>query len=154
MRRRQFIAGLGSAAAWPLTARAQQPNLPVIGYLDWFGPSPTAPVVVELRAGLAEAGFIEGTNLSIEYRWAEGNSRQLPGMAADLVRRRVAVIVAARGVAPVLAAKAATSTIPIVFAYAGDPVRDGLVTSLSRPSGNVTGMTTLASELDGKRLAC
>ena len=109
-------------------------------------------MVVELRAGLAEAGFIEGTNLSIEYRWAIGNSRQLPGMAADLVRRRVAAIVAARGVGPVLAAKAATSTIPIVFAYAGDPVMDGLVSSLSRPGGNVTGMTTLASELDGKRL--
>ena len=152
IKRREFIAGLGSAAVWPVVARAQQQNLPVIGYLDWFGPSRNAPVVVELRAGLAEAGFIEGMNLSIEYRWANGNSRQLSGMAADLVRRRVAVIVAARALAPVLAAKAATSTIPIVFAYAGDPVTEGVVTSLSRPGGNVTGVTTLASELDGKRL--
>jgi putative tryptophan/tyrosine transport system substrate-binding protein len=152
MRRREFIAGLGSAVAWPLAARAQQPNLPVIGYLDWYEPSPNSPVVVALRAGLAEAGLIEGTNLSMEYPWAKGNSRQLPDMAADLVRRQVAVIVAARGLAPVMAAKAATSTIPIVFAYAGDPVAEGVVTSLSRPGGNVTGMTTLASELDRKRL--
>ena len=86
LRRREFIAGLGgAAAAWPLAVRAQRPNRPVIGYLDWYGPASIAPVVVELRAGLAEAGFIEGTNLSIEYRWAIGNSRQLPGMAADLV---------------------------------------------------------------------
>jgi len=152
IKRREFIAGLGSAAVWPVVARAQQQNLPMIGYLDWYGPSRNAPVVVELRAGLAEAGFIEGMNLSIEYRWANGNSRQLSGMAADLVRRRVAVIVAARALAPVLAAKAATSTIPIVFAYAGDPVTEGVVTSLSRPGGNVTGVTTFASELDGKRL--
>jgi putative tryptophan/tyrosine transport system substrate-binding protein len=124
----------------------------VVGYLDWYGQNPNAPVVVGLRAGLAEAGFIEGTNLSIEYRWANGNPRQLPDMAADLVRGRVAVIVAARALAPVMAAKAATSTMPIVFAYAGDPVMDGVVTSLSRPGGNVTGMTTLASELDRKRL--
>jgi putative tryptophan/tyrosine transport system substrate-binding protein len=152
MRRREFIAGLGSAAAWPLGALAQQPILPVIGYLDWYDASPNARVVIELRAGLAEAGFIEGTNLSIEYCWAKGISRQLPDLAADLVRRRVAVIIAARAPAAVMAAQAATSTIPIVFAYAGDPVTDGVVTSLSRPGGNVTGMTTLASELDRKRL--
>jgi putative tryptophan/tyrosine transport system substrate-binding protein len=152
MRRREFILRVGSAAAWPLAARAQQPNLPVIGYLDWYGQNPNAPVVVGLRAGLAESGFIEGTNLSIEYCWADGDPRLLPAMAADLVRRRVAVIVAARAPAAVIAAKAATSTIPIVFAYAGDPVREGVVTSLSRPGGNVTGMTTLASELDRKRL--
>jgi putative tryptophan/tyrosine transport system substrate-binding protein len=152
MRRREFIAGLGGAAVWPVVARAQQPIRPAIGYLDWYEPSPDSPVVVALRAGLAEAGFIEGTNLSIEYPWAKGNSRLLPDMAADLVRRQVAVIVAARGLAPVMAAKAATSTIPIVFAYPGDPVAEGVVTSLSRPGGNVTGMTTLASELDRKRL--
>jgi putative tryptophan/tyrosine transport system substrate-binding protein len=151
MRRRQFIAGLSSAAAWPLAGRAQQPDFPVIGYLDWYGQNPNA-VVVGLRAGLAESGFVEGTNLSIEYRWADGNPRLLPDMAADLVRRRVAVIVAARAPAVVIAAKTATSTIPIVFAYAGDPVTEGVVTSLSRPGGNVTGMTTLASELDRKRL--
>jgi putative tryptophan/tyrosine transport system substrate-binding protein len=153
MRRREFIAGIGGAAvAWPLGAAAQQQNLPVIGYLDWYEPSPNRPAMIELRAGLAEAGFIEGTNLSIEYRWANGDSRQLPDMAADLVRRQVAVIVAARTPAAVMAAKAATSTIPIVFAYAGDPVTEGVVASLSRPGGNVTGMTTLASELHRKRL--
>jgi putative ABC transport system substrate-binding protein len=150
MRRREFIAGLASAVAWPLPA--EQPNLPVIGYLDWYARNPSAPVVVGLRAGLAEAGFIEGTNLCIEYHWANGDPRQLAGMAAHLVRRRVAVIVAARALAPVMAAKAASSTIPIVFAYAGDPVTQGVVTSLSRPGGNATGMTTLAAELHRKRL--
>lgn len=109
------MQGFLSAVAWSLPA--EQPNPPVIGYLDWYGRNLNAPVVVVLRAGLAEAGFIEGTNLSVEYRWANGDSRQLPGMAADLVRRRVAVIVASRALAPVMAAKATTSTIPIVFAY-------------------------------------
>jgi putative tryptophan/tyrosine transport system substrate-binding protein len=127
MRRREFIAGIaGTAVAWPLGAGAQHHNLPVIGYLDWYEPSPNTPAMIELRAGLAEGGFIVGTNLSIEYRWAKGNSQQLPDMAADLVHRRVAVIVAARTPAAVMAAKAATSTIPIVFAYAGDPVTEGV----------------------------
>jgi putative ABC transport system substrate-binding protein len=152
IRRREFIAGLGSAAAWPLAARAQQPALPVIGYLDWNAPRPKAPFVEALRAGLAEAGFIEGRNLTIEYRWGDGDYRQLPALAADLVRRQVAVIVAVGSYSPPRAAKDATSTIPIVFIYGGDPVKDGFVASLNRPGSNVTGMTGFAGDLGGKRL--
>jgi putative tryptophan/tyrosine transport system substrate-binding protein len=151
MRRREFIAGLG-AAAWPLTARAQQPNVPTIGFLDGRSPEPNAPRMQAFRAGLADGGFIEGRNLSIEYRWARGNGRLLPSLSADLVRRRVAVIVAPGSLGPVRAAMAATSTIPIVFAYAGDPVKQGLVASLNRPGGNVTGVTSIGDELAGKRL--
>src|SRR5258707_8762623 len=124
MRRREFIAGLGSAAAFPLAAKAQPSGTPVIGYLDWNAPRTRALYVEALRAGLAEAGFIEGRNLTIEYRWADGNFRQLPALAADLVRRQVAVIVAVGAWGPPSAAKAATSTIPIVFSYGGDPVKD------------------------------
>ena len=153
MRRRELIAGLASAAAWPVMARAQQPAMPVIGFMSWEGPAPNSPSVKAFRAGLAEAGFIEGKNLSIEYRWANGNFRQLPDIAADLVRRQVAIIVAWGALGPVRAAKAATSTIPIVFSYAGDPVKDGLVASLNRPGGNITGLTAIVGdELDGKRL--
>jgi putative ABC transport system substrate-binding protein len=155
MRRREFIAGFGSAAAWTLVARAQQPTTPVLGFISGAGPAPNSSNVKALLAGLAEAGFIEGKNLSIEYRWANGNFEQLPDMAADLVRRQVAVIVASGALGPVRAAKTATSAIPIVFVYGGDPVKDGLVASLNRPGGNVTGMTVSAGEsggLDGKRL--
>jgi putative ABC transport system substrate-binding protein len=151
IRRREFIAGLGSAAAWPVVARAQQPNMPVVGILDFNGPRPHPLLMDELRAGLAEAGFIEGRNLSIEYRGATF-FQQLQSMAADLVRREVAVIVAVGALGPPLVAKRATSTIPIVFYYGGNPVKDGLVVSLSRPGGNVTGMTGTNDELDGKRL--
>ncbi len=154
MRRREFIAGLGSAAAWPRAARAQQSASPVIGYLDFFGPRPKSPLVEAFRAGLADSGFFEGTNLFVEYRWGGGNSStsRLTDLAADLVRRQVALIVAVGAESPVLAAKAATSTIPIVFFFGGDPVKDGLVTSLNRPVGNITGIITLTSELAGKRL--
>jgi putative ABC transport system substrate-binding protein len=156
MRRREFISGLGGAAVFPLVARAQQQ--PAIGLITWEGPAPNSPNAPNssnmraFRGGLAEAGFIEGKNLSIEYRWANGNFKQLPDMAADLVRRQVAVIVAWGALAPVLAAKAATPTIPIVFIYGGDPVKDGLVGSLNRPGANVTGITLMNSELAGKRL--
>ena len=152
MRRRDFIAGLGSTTAWPAMARAQRSGAPVIGYLDWSAPRPKAPVVEAFRAGLADAGFIEGRNLTIEYRWANGDYRQVPALAADLVRRQVAVIVAVGALNPPRDAKAATTTIPIAFIYGGDPVKDGFVTSLNRPGGNVTGMTLFGGDLGGKRL--
>ncbi len=152
MRRREFIAGFGSAATFPLAATAQPSGMPVVGYLDWGAQRTREPYVEALRAGLAAAGFIEGRNLTIEYRWADGDYRQLPALAADLVRRQVAVIVAVGSLNPPRDAKAATSTIPIVFIYGGDPVKDGFVTSLNRPGGNVTGMTLFAGELGGKRL--
>ncbi len=153
MQRREFIVGgLGSAATFPVSAKAQPLGAPVIGYLDWNASRGREPYVEAVRAGLAEAGFIEGTNLTIEYRWADGDYRQLPALAADLVRRQVAVIVAAGSYSPPRAAKEATSTIPIVFSYGGDPVKDGFVTSLNRPGSNVTGMTLFAGELGGKRL--
>jgi putative tryptophan/tyrosine transport system substrate-binding protein len=152
MRRREFIAGLGSAVAWPLVARAQQPAVPVIGVLDPFGRRPKSPFMQALHAGLADGGFIEGTNLSVEYRWAGRNYRLLASLAADLVGRQVAVIVAMSNLGSVRAAMAATSKIPIIFDFAGDPIKDGLVASLNRPGGNVTGMTSIGSELAGKRL--
>ena len=153
MRRRQFIAGLGSAAAWPVVARAQQSATPVIGLLDFFASRPTnGPFVEAFRAGLAEGGFIEGRNLSIEYRGGRGNFRQVADFATELVSRRVALIVAIGALAPARTAKRATSTIPIVFSYGGDPVKDGLVTNLNRPGGNLTGMITFTSELLSKRL--
>jgi putative ABC transport system substrate-binding protein len=152
MRRRDFIAGLSSTAAWPVAARAQQSASPVVGFLDFFGPRPKSGFVEAFRVGLAEGGFIEGKNLSIEYRSGRGNFRQVADFAAELVSRPVALIVAFGAVAPALAAKRATSTIPIVFSYGGDPVKEGLVASFNRPGGNLTGMTTLTAELLGKRL--
>jgi putative ABC transport system substrate-binding protein len=136
MRRREFIAGLGSAAAWPMAARAQQPAAPVVGYLDSKVAAAAADQVAGFRQGLSEAGFVEGRNLApIEFRFAGDQRDRLPELAADLVRRRVAAIVCNTPAAPV--AKAATSTIPVVFVTAGDPVEAGLVTSLNRPSGNL-----------------
>jgi putative ABC transport system substrate-binding protein len=144
---------LGSAAAWALAARAQQPTLPVIGFLEFPGPGRNPGLDEAFRAGLAAGGFIDGANLSIEYRSAGGDSSRLPDLVADLLGRQVAVIVAVGPVAPALSAKAATSTIPIVFFYSGDPVKDHLVGILNRPGGNITGITASAGNgLDGKRL--
>jgi putative ABC transport system substrate-binding protein len=153
MRRRDFINFLGSAAAtWPLGARAQQPVMPLIGLLAAPNAASYGPYVDAFRQGLKEAGYIEGQNVAIEHRWAEGQYERLPAMAADLVGREVAVIVTIGGVPAALAAKAATSKIPIVFGVAEDPVKLGLVDSLARPNGNATGISLLTVELDRKCL--
>ena len=152
MRRRQFIAGLGSTVAWPVVARAQQPAMPVVGFLHSGPPQPNTYQVDAFKNGLSEAGYIEGKSVTIEYRWGYNQSARLPSLAADLVGLQPRVILAAGSLGPALVTKRATSTIPIVFQFGGDPVKYGLVESLNRPGGNITGMTLISTELAGKRL--
>jgi len=151
--RRELLAALGGAvAAWPLAASAQQPAMPVVGVLSPRSPAVDAPLIAVIRQGLNDTGFFEGRNITLDYRWADGQYDRLAALAADLVRRQVAVIVAMGGEMPALAAKTATVTIPIVFLAGSDPVRSGLVPSLNRPGSNITGVSSFIFDLEPKRL--
>jgi ABC-type uncharacterized transport system substrate-binding protein len=150
--RREFITLLGGVAAWPMAAYAQQPAMPVIGFLSSLAPSDLGLVVPGFYQGLNGVGFVEGRNIGIEYRWAQGDYQRLPELCADLINRRVSVLAAISGTPAAMAAKAATTTLPIVFAIGGDPVAPGLVASLSRPGGNVTGVSFFNAPLTSKRL--
>ncbi len=152
MRRRELITLLGAATAWPLVARAQQPAMPVVGWMSGRSLRDSDNLLAAFREGLRETGFVEGESVEIEYSWADGRYEQLKEMAADLVRRRIAVLVAVGGDSSALAAKQATSTIPVVFGMGGDPVGSGLVTSFNRPGGNITGYTLLTNLMEPKRI--
>jgi len=152
MKRRDFVAGIGAAVAWPTALAAQHSSLPIVGYMSSRSLRDSVPLVTAFRKGLAEAGFVEGQNVAIEYRWAEGQYDRLPAMAAELVRLGSVLLVTTGGEPSALAAKAATSTIPIVFTTGGDPVKNGLVESLNRPGGNATGVSLLTTAPESKRL--